>query len=700
MSLDIVRRNDERVVFEFLLNDGNTELISGSRRNVYLKIINEYHLLGRNRFRLQTYPEDELIWGPDYQKLLQKLVDVGKARPVFFSTDFTVKEPLRRYGVRLSDDRIVKLHTIKDVLSTLDEQGSLGNYAKGYTPIIRDFLKVQSNCIQDKTTKQAIDFTIQSLYGRGDLWVEVFAQPWESAYEAPESIAKELIARHPVEKIRDDVLEEYVKQSNFTSRVLWGGTRTEPSLIFMCRRMGNMLPDDLFDYNFRHLIINPDELPSVLVSQPELAALEEDRRYFRETSFPVLPDIARSSWNTFMVPSWPYWPSNETVWKSGGQGRDVVWTSDDPRYPIVEEESQGGFASQMIYLIVYGLLYKKAPRIFLPGDYKSKAAQEEVVPEEDQAFMWGEWRRPDEYSVIPDLYPVRWGAYKYISQEVQFAAKAWQYFKNRYVADLIEYLDSAEDIPSNLRESVGLKLEYNIMWHTGIIPETLFEGVAIINEIQHKLGKVNFCSVPPDMDTPNTEDYSYRANILEPATENARFDLFNKTFLEVYEWARNKFLVVEPVYTVYGSPQSDFGYSRLKRDSGDEQQNTPVSVNTNITTFPHTNLNWESFFDDTQFQQIQEAIGRIEAQERAERLSEILHPELEPSPLFNLQNSLNQQNYGQGLNLSKGVQLQPSSTGDFGLDIVVEVEGVNEIPLDENYLDRMLCEIFAEYSNQ
>lgn len=104
--------------------------------------------------------------------------------------------------------------------------------------------------------------------------------------------------------------------------------------------------------------------------------------------------------------------------------------------------------------------------------------------------------------------------------------------------------------------------------------------------------------------------------------------------------------------------------------------------------------------DFTQIRQMQKKAEALEIQERAERLSEILHPEPEPSPLFNLQNSLNQQNYGQGLNLSNGVQLQPFGTGDFGLDIVVEVEGVNEIPLDEKYLDRMLCEIFAEYSSQ
>jgi len=106
------------------------------------------------------------------------------------------------------------------------------------------------------------------------------------------------------------------------------------------------------------------------------------------------------------------------------------------------------------------------------------------------------------------------------------------------------------------------------------------------------------------------------------------------------------------------------------------------------------------FLDFTQIRQMQKKAEALEIQERAERLSEILHPEPEPSPLFNLQNSLNQQNYGQGLNLSNGVQLQPFGTGDFGLDIVVEVEGVNEIPLDEKYLDRMLCEIFAEYSSQ
>ncbi len=125
-----------------------------------------------------------------------------------------------------------------------------------------------------------------------------------------------------------------------------------------------------------------------------------------------------------------------------------------------------------------------------------------------------------------------------------------------------------------------------------------------------------------------------------------------------------------------------------------------ASISNEKIEMPEVSLDWESFFDDTQFQQIQEAVDRIEAQERAERLSEILHPEPEPPPLFNLQNSLNQRNYGQGLNLSKGVRLQPSSTGDFGLDIVVEVERGNLIPLDENNLDAMLCEIFAEYSSQ
>lgn len=153
-----------------------------------------------------------------------------------------------------------------------------------------------------------------------------------------------------------------------------------------------------------------------------------------------------------------------------------------------------------------------------------------------------------------------------------------------------------------------------------------------------------------------------------------------------------------PGVTVYGSrPRTTFNYSPW---IGFTTQQEGIGLDFAYVELPEVSLDWESFFDDTQFQQLQEAIGRIEAQERAERLSEILHPEPEPSPLFNLQNSLNQQNYGQGLNLSKGVQLQPSSTGDFGLDIVVEVEGVNEIPLDEKYLDRMLCEIFAEYSNQ
>jgi hypothetical protein len=140
-------------------------------------------------------------------------------------------------------------------------------------------------------------------------------------------------------------------------------------------------------------------------------------------------------------------------------------------------------------------------------------------------------------------------------------------------------------------------------------------------------------------------------------------------------------------------------------------------------------LNWGFSLNCTQFQLIQEAVDRIETQERAERLSEILHPEPEASPLFNLQNSLNQQNYGQGLELFNGVYLQPSSTGNFGFDInmdvqlgrnqggrlsgivggtelsqqpniSVEVESVNDHPLNERVLEEMLCGIFAEYSNQ
>jgi|GEM_PF-5714783 len=154
-----------------------------------------------------------------------------------------------------------------------------------------------------------------------------------------------------------------------------------------------------------------------------------------------------------------------------------------------------------------------------------------------------------------------------------------------------------------------------------------------------------------------------------------------------------------------------------------------VSISNEKIEMPEVSLDWESFFDDTQFQQIQEAVDRIETQERAERLSEILHPEPEPSPLFNLQNSLNQQDYRQGLKLFNGVYLQPSSTGNFGFDInmdvqlgrnqggrlsgivggtelsqqpniSVEVESVNDHPLDERVLEEMLCEIFAEYSNQ
>lgn len=97
--------------------------------------------------------------------------------------------------------------------------------------------------------------------------------------------------------------------------------------------------------------------------------------------------------------------------------------------------------------------------------------------------------------------------------------------------------------------------------------------------------------------------------------------------------------------------------------------------------------------------------------------------------LLNLENSLNQQDYRQGLKLFNGVYLQPSSTGNFGFDInmdvqlgrnqggrlsgivggtelsqqpniSVEVESVNDHPLDERVLEEMLCEIFAEYSNQ
>ncbi|MEA3311873.1 MAG: hypothetical protein U9Q76_06605, partial [candidate division WOR-3 bacterium] len=153
-----------------------------------------------------------------------------------------------------------------------------------------------------------------------------------------------------------------------------------------------------------------------------------------------------------------------------------------------------------------------------------------------------------------------------------------------------------------------------------------------------------------------------------------------------------------PGVTVHGSrPRPTFNYSLR---TGFTTQQEGIGLDFAYVELPEVSLDWESFFDDTQFQQIQEAIDRIEAQERAERLSEILHPEPEPSPLFNLQNSLNQQDYRQDLKLFNGVYLQPSSTGNFGLDIVVEVERGNLIPLDENYLDAMLCGIFAEYSNQ